>query len=128
MTEKFLEQIDAYLAKHREELERSISSGVCCCMLSPNELDELLQRIKETFPQYLLNFIAERGMSEIEVYQRAHIDRRTFSKSRNVKNYMPSKNTVLLIALAMELSLDEAEDLLHEGGWHLVSRSEFIYY
>ena len=91
-------------------------------------LDERLRQVRQTFPQYLLQFIAERGLDEVEVYKRANLDRRIFSKLRNGANYMPSKRTVLLIALAMELPLDEVEDLLYRAGYSLseYSRKDVI--
>ena len=78
-----------------------------------------MRRIKETFPQYLLDFIAERGLNEVDVYKKAQLDRRVFSKLRNEKGYMPGKNTLIAIAFGMELTLDEAEDLLKRAGYYL---------
>lgn len=82
-------------------------------------IDERLAKFKKTFCDYLLDYISERGMSEVDVYKKARLDRRIFSKIRNAENYMPSKRTVLAIALAMELNIDEAQELLHKGGFAL---------
>lgn len=82
-------------------------------------IDERIAKFKKTFCDYLLDYIAERGMSEVDVYKKARLDRRIFSKIRNAENYMPSKHTVLAIALALELNIDEAQELLHKGGFAL---------
>ena len=58
-------------------------------------------------------------MTEVEVYKKAHLDRRIFSKLRNDRSYKPSKRTILAIAFAMELNIDEAKELLENGGYYL---------
>ena len=121
LTKELLEQIETYLAlRFNYEFKGEVVYRMCS--VSPAALEERLKQIKRTFPQYLLNLIAERGLNEVDVYKRAHLDRRVFSKLRNLKDYMPRKRTVLSIAFAMELELDEAEDLLDRAGYSL---SEF---
>lgn len=88
------------------------------------KLADRLKLLKLTFPQYLLNFIAERGLDEVDVYKRANLDRRIFSKLRNQKGYMPRKRTIIAIAFAMELTLDEAQKLLERGGYYLSEYSK----
>ena len=93
-------------------------------MINIAAVEERLRLLKLTFPQYLLNFIAERGLNEVDVYKRANLDRRIFSKLRNQKGYMPRKRTIIAIALAMELTLDEAQNLLERGGYSLSEYSK----
>ena len=129
-TTEFLERVDSYISGQRSRVYST--AKVCECMSyslrTKKLLDERLRQVRQTFPQYLLQFIAERGLDEVEVYKRANLDRRIFSKLRNGANYMPSKRTVLLIALAMELPLDEVEDLLYRAGYALseYSRKDVI--
>ena len=93
-------------------------------MINIAAVEERLRRIKETFPKYLLDFIAARGLNEVDVYKRANLDRRIFSKLRNQKGYMPRKRTIIAIAFAMELTLDEAQNLLERGGYSLSEYSK----
>lgn len=85
-------------------------------------IDDLINQMEETFSQRLLRLIDERGMTDSQVYNKAYVDRRHFSKIRNDMDYTPSKKTVLAFSIALELSLDEAKDLLNSAGYAL-SRS-----
>ncbi len=71
------------------------------------------------FSDYLYKLIKQKNLSDVEVYKRAHLDRRIFSKIRNEKNYMPGKKTVLAIAFAMKLDFKEANTLLARAGYSL---------
>lgn len=73
----------------------------------------------DTFSERLMYLIKKSGMSEVEVYKKAHLDRRLFSKIRSDKDYRPSRNTAIVLALALELDVEAANDLLNRGGHHL---------
>ena len=85
-------------------------------------IDDLMDELDETFSQRLLRLIEERGLTDSEVYNKAFVDRRHFSKIRNDADYTPTKKTVLAFAIALGLSLDETKDLLDTAGFSL-SRS-----
>ncbi len=87
-------------------------------------LDERLDSMGETFSQMLLRLIDERGMDDPEVYKKANVDRKLFSKIRNNKNYSPKKSTVFSFAIALGLSLDETRDLLSRAGFTFSSCSK----
>ena len=99
-----------------------ITKGMSQTMVTNRNIDDLMNQMEETFSQRLLRMIDERGMTDSEVYTKACVDRRHFSKIRKDINYAPNKKTVLAFTIALELSLDDAKDLLRSAGYAL-SRS-----
>jgi O-acetyl-ADP-ribose deacetylase (regulator of RNase III)/ribosome-associated toxin RatA of RatAB toxin-antitoxin module len=85
-------------------------------------LHDLVAQLEESFSQMVFRFIAEKGLSEVETYRRANIDRKLFSKIRSDHDYNPKKSTAIALAIALELNVDETKDLLARAGYTL-SRS-----
>ena len=88
-------------------------------------LKELVEAVDETFSQALFRLIDARQMSDPEVYKRANLSRKLFSKIRKNKDYRPSKPTALALAIALRLNLDETKDLIGRAGFALTHSSKF---
>lgn len=92
---------------------------------SANTLDEVLEKKGETFSAMLLRLIDEKGLKDSDVYKKANIDRRLFSKIRGDEDYVPSKKTAISFCLALQLEVDEAKKLLETAGYALSDSSRF---
>ena len=88
-------------------------------------LDDVLSQVGESFQACLLRLIDEHGFTDAEVYKRATIDRKLFSKIRCNKDYIPKRKTVISLAIALEPNMDEMTDLLQKAGIALSPMNKF---
>ncbi len=87
--------------------------------------EALLQKVDADFSQTLLRMIDASGKTDPEVYKKANVDRKLFSKIRNNPEYRPSKPTALAFAMALELDLEATRELIGRAGYALTHSSRF---
>ena len=135
---------DHYVDEHtdfrRERLRRMnrlemVESAICEEATAPcapmavgaagGSLDDLLKDLDAGFSETLLKLIDRTGKKDSEIYKKANVDRKLFSKIRNNPGYKPSKATALAFAIALELDLEETKDLIARAGFALSHSSKF---
>lgn len=89
---------------------------------------EIDMPLEPKFSAVLLNYIVKKDKTSVEVYKKANIDKKLFSKLIGNKDYHPSKNTVIALAISLELNLDQTLDFLKAAGYTLSrnNRSDVI--
>ena len=124
--------VDAHTDSRRERLRRmsvlegrALSAGAAAAPMSADNLDDLLAHLDAGFSETLLKLIDRSGKKDAEVYKKANVDRKLFSKIRNNPDYKPSKPTAVAFAIALELSLPETRDLIARAGYALSPSSKF---
>lgn len=90
-----------------------------------SNLDGMLNDLDKGFSETLLYLIDRTGKKDSEIYKKANVDRKLFSKIRNNADYRPSKATAIAFAIALELSMDETDDLLARAGIALSQSNKF---
>jgi len=136
---------DEYVDEHDEDFyddyeakEESDCLIICnkCEMPPPNimcqevrntaagkSLEDYIKQMDRSFQEMLFDLIDESGMTDVECYKKANVDKRTFSKIKSNKDYKPSKQTAIAFAISLHLDLDTTQELLATAGFTL-SRSK----
>lgn len=83
------------------------------------DFEDFKDNLEEPFNTTLLQLIDAKGKTDVEVYKKANISRKLFSKIRTGRGYMPGKRTILALAIGLELSVEETENLLEHAGFAL---------
>ena len=113
---------------HMQRITQSADNAFFESIAAPiaaGTLDDMLIHLDAGFSETLLKLIDRSGKKDSEIYKKANVDRKLFSKIRNNPDYRPSKTTAIAFAIALELSLDETRDLIARAGYALSRSSKF---
>jgi hypothetical protein len=128
LTEELIFALQVYIEEHqkRQDLLLAKTVGSVCEKAPHPELDQyVIDKRKPTFNQILFGFIEQKSLDDVELYKKAGLDRRHFSKIRTNPDYRPRKNTVIALAMALELDKRETDHLLTASGYSLSESDTF---
>ena len=142
ISEALLGDIDTYIDEHyidekaltirsnrrqtnANRLEEVFSDIDAYSSAASDRLDDLFDHLDESFASALFRLIDQKGLKDPDVYKKANLDRKHFSKIRSNVHYVPRKPTAVALALALKLNLSETENLLRKAGLALSSSSKF---
>ena len=87
------------------------------CSSSSSNID--FDDMSLSFNQLLFKYIDDKHLNEVDIYKKAYIDRKLFSKIRSNINYRPKKKTVVQLIFGLKLNIEEANELLNSAGYYL---------
>ena len=104
-----------------------VGMSVAASMSAPSlrSLDDLESHVADTWQEMLFRMIDEKGYKPADVYKRANISRKLFSKINSNKDYQPKKDTALAFCIGLQLNIDETKDFLARAGYALSPSSKF---
>ncbi len=116
--------VDTHFLPSLEQEELLFSCGSCADELESDIYEYINQEQEETFAEVLFSFIETSGSTEVDIYTRAGLDRKHFSKIRaglSGKTYTPKKETIISLGLSLELPRQSFDKLLASAGFSLSS-------
>jgi hypothetical protein len=130
ITEEIKKSLDEYLnnnyvamdsgaLEYKYDVGLTKDAGVTFSKKESFTLEQLMNEVGESFHEMLFLRIDMSGMTDVEVYKRANIDRKLFSKIRSNPAYHPRKQTVLALAIALKLNIEDTVDLLARAEYAL---------
>lgn len=108
--------------REQECFDMSVGAAIS---IDSDDWGQLLKDLDAGFSETLLQLIDRTGKKDSEIYKKANVDRKLFSKIRNNMDYRPSKTTALAFAFALELDVDETKDFISRAGFALSHSSKF---
>lgn len=118
-----IDTVESILESDPEEV--CLLSEAECISMDADGWEKMLKNLDAGFSETLLKLIDRTGKKDSEIYKKANVDRKLFSKIRNNVDYKPSKATALAFAFALELDVDETRDFIARAGFALSHSSKF---
>lgn len=125
--EDFYDRYDDYsveraISRRAAPPPKMVAKEICCNSAVGKSLKDYMNQMDRSFQEMLFALIDESGMTDVECYKKANVDKRIFSKIKSNKAYRPSKQTAVAFAISLQLDLDTTQELLATVGMTL-SRS-----
>ena len=135
ISQKLFSDVTAYIDDTYVAAQSRPKAFFSACRLPPRvlrdsaaestSLEEMLRKMDRGFAETLFSYIDQKGITDVDCYKRANVDKKTFSKLKCNKDYRPSKETAVSFAIALHLSLEETDHLLNTAGLSLSDSNKF---
>lgn len=133
LSKELLLELQEYVGKHLQAAnfvqtcaDSILREELPCESMAQYEMEDFVRSNKKpSFSEMLFKYIDKKGTSDTDIYKKAGIDRRHFSKIRSNADYHPSKYTAIAFALALELEYKEALKLIQAAGYSLSDSDTF---
>ena len=123
LDDQLLKKLEKYIADHQDSYVLEMKMNVVYDVPETIRSDDLKQfvvaNLEPTFQEVLFKFIDQKEINDTDVYKKAWIDRKHFSKIRSNPDYKIGKNSVIALAMALELTQVETDELLQSAGFAL---------
>jgi O-acetyl-ADP-ribose deacetylase (regulator of RNase III) len=93
--------------------------------LIDKDLQNKLRVLDESFSDMIIRKLNEKNMKSSDCYKRANVTKQLFSKIISNANYKTTKPTALAFAVALQLDINETEELLRKAGYALSGSYDF---
>lgn len=103
--------------KYPFEAAADKKSAESCVPSADIPLEDELANMGASFHDKLFELIDEAHLDNKDVWKRANLDRKHFSKMQCDQNYHPKKKTVMALCIALQLDLEQSKDLLARADW-----------
>ena len=128
----FKDNLKNYINDNLIVENNSVFKSICfsapiCEERECSSIDDYIENNKNDnkFQKLLFEYIDERGLKDSDVYNKVNIDRRLFSKIRSNENYHPSKETIILLGISLELNINELQKLLESASYSLPKNNKY---
>ena len=115
--EAFYEEMLQREAEDNYPIEEDTGLAEPCMLSADISLEDQLANIGVSFHDKLFELIDEAHLDNKDVWKRANLDRKHFSKIQCDQNYHPKKKTVMALCIALQLDLEQSKDLLARADW-----------
>ena len=120
-----LRRLNRLESKASQACGDAVMAAPMAMSVASGSLDDMLDELDAGFSETLLKLIDRTGKKDSEIYKKANVDRKLFSKIRNNPDYKPSKATAIAFAVALELDLEETRDFIARAGFALSRSNKF---
>lgn len=109
--------------KARREEQREYAAMAPAPSAGKESLADKMDKMDASFSDTLMALIYATGEKPSNIYHKACVSKQVFSKINSNSHYQPSKATAIGFCLALELNLEEAQELLARAGYTLSKSS-----